>query len=55
MNASVIFDGGDLFTKGECFRKLRSPFRFASVEMTKKNFIDILKIISNFASLNVLL
>ena len=28
---------GDLFTKGECFRKLRSPLRFAAVEMTKEN------------------
>ena len=29
----------DLFTRGECFRKLRSRFRFASLEMTSCVFI----------------
>ena len=36
MNSSffILFSQKGFIRHGECFRKLRSPFRFATVEMT---------------------
>ena len=31
---------GDLFTRGECFRKLRSRLHFVTLEMTGSNFAN---------------